>query len=104
MIPSSACGQKSNGERAAEVLVNLGFENVRWTENNEELIYTIENNTYKAQGVGIAKALEVIQEYGLPINKKSKVIVTRLEIPELAITEALTFTDGLPYAYDLLEP
>ena len=85
-IPRSACGQKSNGEQATEALVNLGFENVRWTENNEELIYTIENNTYKAQGVGIAKALEVIQEYGLPINKKCKVIVTRLEIPELAIT------------------
>ena len=86
MIPASLFGQESNGERVTEALVDLGFENVRWVENKEELIYTIENNIYKTQGVGIAKALEVIQGYGIPTNKKCKVIITRLEIPELAIT------------------
>ena len=50
------------GECTAEELVQLGFENVRWAENDAERIYTIENNVYKANGVGIAKAIETIQK------------------------------------------
>ena len=74
------------GEATTEELVNMGFENVRWTENDEERIYTIENNIYKANGVGIAKAIEVIQKKGLPTNKQCKVIVTNLDVPELSLT------------------
>ena len=69
-----------------EKLVNMGFENVRCTENTNERIYTIENNIYKAQGLGIAKAIEIIQQLGLPIGKRCKVIVTHLGIPELSLT------------------
>ena len=79
-------GQVFNGELATEILVDLGFENVRWIENNDERIYTIENNIYKVQGVGIAKAIEVIQTYGLPTDKKCKIIVTHLDIPQLTLT------------------
>ena len=86
MITIVAWGQAEGGERTTEELVSLGFENVRWTENDEERIYTIENNVYKAQGVGIAKAIDMIQAYGLPANKKCKVIVTHLDIPQLALT------------------
>ena len=85
MITIVAWGQEG-GERTTEELVSLGFENVRWTENDEERVYTIENNVYKAQGVGIAKAIDIIQAYGLPANKKCKVIVTHLDIPQLALT------------------
>ena len=67
-------------------LVEHGFENVRWSENENERIYTIENNVYKTQGVGIAQALDIIQRHGLPTNKPCKVIVTHLEIPELSLT------------------
>ena len=74
------------GECTAEELVQLGFENVRWAENDAERIYTIENNVYKANGVGIAKAIETIQKTGLPTNKRCKVIVTNLDIPEIALT------------------
>lgn len=77
---------QSGGESTTEELTRLGFENVRWTENDEERIYTIENNVYKTQGIGIAKAIEVIQAYGLPANKKCKVIVTHLDIPQLTLT------------------
>lgn len=87
---SIACrGQEEIRTEAKDVLkelVNMGFENIRCTETESELIYTIENNVYKAKGVGIAKAIEVIQSQGLPINKPCKVIVTHLEIPELALT------------------
>ena len=81
------------GEKATKELISLGFENVRWTETETELIYSIENNVYKAQGVGIAKAIEVIQQKGLPTNKICKVIVTHLEVPELALTYQQTGND-----------
>ena len=71
---------------AIKELVDHGFENVRWVENEDECIYTIENNVYRAQGVGIAKALDIIQKHGLSTKKRSKVIVTHLEIPELSLT------------------
>ena len=77
---------QTGGEYTAEELVGLGFENVRWTENDTERIYTIENNVYKANGVGIAKAIEVIQRTGLPMDKTCKVIVTNLDVPELSLT------------------
>ena len=80
-----AWGQES-GERTTEELISLGFENVRWTENDEERIYTIENNVYKAQGIGIGKAIDIIQAYGLPTDKRCKVIVTHLDVPQLALT------------------
>jgi hypothetical protein len=80
-----ALGQ-TGGEATTNELVNLGFENVRWTENDNERIYTIENNVYKAYGVGIAKAIEIIQKMGIPTDKRCKVIVTNLDVPELSLT------------------
>lgn len=84
--PIWAQGQVASGEETTKELANQGFENVRWTENEDERIYTIENNMYKAQGVGIAKAIDIIQKSGLPKNKRCKVIVTHLDVPELALT------------------
>ena len=86
------------GEATTEELVNLGFENVRWTENDNERIYTIENNVYKANGVGIAKAIEIIQKAGLPTDKKCKVIVTNLDVPELSLTYQPTGKDSVVVA------
>lgn len=80
-----AWGQ-SEGERTTEELVALGFENVRWTETESEIIYTIENSAYKIQEVGVAKAIQTIQSQGMPKGKRCKVIVTRQEIPEMALT------------------
>lgn len=96
-FPQTMRGQETlNGNTTVEELVNMGFENVRCTENENERIYTIENNVYKAQGVGIAKAIEIIQQQGLPEGKRCKVIVTHLEIPELSLTYQPTIhTDSL---------
>jgi len=91
----SVWGQ-SYGESTAEELIRLGFENVRCAENDEERIYTIENNVYKANGVGIAKAIETIQKTGLPIGKRCKVIVTNFEIPEIALTYHPNGCDSVP--------
>ena len=86
MLFSIGTWGQEGGEKAVEELVSQGFENVRWTENESERIYTVENNVYKAQGVGIAKAIDIIQTYGMPTDKPCKVIVTHLGIPELSLT------------------
>ena len=81
---SNVWGQ-GESDLVTDELVKLGFENVRWTENENERIYSIENAAYKIQEVGISKAIETIQKYGLPNNKRSKIIVTRLDIPEISL-------------------
>lgn len=83
---SSIAGWGQEKRNAVEELVEHGFENVRWTENEDECIYTIENNVYKAEGAGISKAIDIIQKHGLPTDKRCKVIVTHLEVPELSLT------------------
>ena len=86
-FPQSMRGQEvQTGNETIEELISMGFENIRCTENENERIYTIENNVYKAQGFGIAKAIEVIQRQGLPSGKQCKVIVTHLEVPEMSLT------------------
>lgn len=86
MIGSINAWGQSGGEFTGEELARLGFENVRWVENDNERIYTIENTAYKIQEEGIAKAIETIEKYGLPKGKNCKVIVTRLDIPEISLT------------------
>jgi len=83
---SSIASWGQEKRNAVEELVEHGFENVRWTENEDECIYTIENNVYKAEGVGISKVIDIIQKHGLPTDKRCKVIVTHLEVPELSLT------------------
>ena len=86
---------QNGGESTTEELIKMGFENVCWTENANSRIYTIENNTYKANGVGIAKAIEVIQRQGLPTDKCCKVIITHLEVPEISLTYQPTGSDTI---------
>lgn len=85
-LSPTICWGQENYKNAVDELVKQGFENVRLVENEDEYIYTIENNIYKAQGVGIAKAIDIIQKHGLPTDKRCKVIVTHLEVPELSLT------------------
>ena len=86
ILPWLSIKGQPNGESIVEELTRLGFENVRWIENDNERIYTVENNVYKVNGIGIAKAIDVIQTSGLPIGKQCKVIVTHLNVPQLALT------------------
>lgn len=79
-------GACQTGEGVADALAEMGFENVRWVENAKERVYTIENNMYRVQSVGIAKAVEVIQEGGLPKGKRCRVIVLSHNIPQVALT------------------
>lgn len=69
-----------------ERLAEMGFENVRCAEDEAEIVYTIENDAYSIQAVGIAKAIEEIQASGLVGGKKCTVIVTDNNVPLLALT------------------
>lgn len=81
------CQEATNGgNTTAQELVEKGFENVRWVENEKERVYTIENAAYKLNGVGIANAVNIIQKMGLPEDKTCKVIVTDLNVPQISLT------------------
>ncbi len=77
---------QSSGDAATDELVKMGFEDVRWAETENERIYTVENVAYRLNGVGITKALEVIQKHGLPEGKACRLIVTKLNIPQISLT------------------
>ena len=87
VILSTTCVWGQNGgDATTDRLVEMGFEDVRWTETETERIYTVENVAYKLNGVGIAKALETIQESGLPEGKTCRLIVTKLNVPQISLT------------------
>lgn len=63
------------GEATVDALVKMGFENVGWTEDTEERVFVIQNSAYRLEGVGIGKAVDLIQKMGLPENKPCRLIV-----------------------------
>lgn len=77
---------QTSGDITTDKLAEMGFEDVRWTETENERIYTVENVAYRLNGVGIARALEAIQENGLPDGKTCRLIVTKLNIPQISLT------------------
>lgn len=73
------------GESTVNVLVEMGFENVGWTEDDNERVYVLQNSAYRLQGVGISKAVDVIQKIGLPEQKKCRIIVLDNNIPQISL-------------------
>lgn len=59
------------GESTVDALVKMGFENVGWTEDGNERVYVLQNSAYRLQGVGIGKAVDIIQRW--VYRKKSHV-------------------------------
>lgn len=92
-LPINIWGQEKE-QKVMEELVNMGFENVRWVENETEQIYTIENNVYRLSGIGVKEAISIIQKEGLPKNKICKIIVTHLDIPQVALTYTPSIKDS----------
>jgi hypothetical protein len=86
----------TNPSTTVQKLKDMGYENIRWIDTNEERIYTIENDVYKLSGVGITQAVDVIQKEGLPEGKLCRLIVTKLDIPQLSLTYSSNLTDSLP--------
>ena len=75
-----------NGDRTVEELVKLGFENVCWGEDVSEVVYVIENNTYKLSDVGIGKALDQIQKSGMPYDGRvCRLIILDNNVPKISL-------------------
>ena len=73
------------GESTVDALVEMGFENVGWTEDGNERVYVLQNSAYRLQGVGIGKAVDVIQKMGLPEEKSCRIIVLDNNVPQISL-------------------
>lgn len=83
LFPFRGFGQ--TGENAVNVLVEMGFENVGWTEDDTERVYVLQNSAYRLNGIGISKAIGVIQELGLPDQKKCRIVVLDNNVPQISL-------------------
>ncbi|MBQ8225269.1 MAG: hypothetical protein IJZ86_07975 [Bacteroides sp.] len=81
----SVKGLAQTGEQAVNTLVEMGFENVGWTEDDNERVYVLQNSAYRLQGVGIGKAVDVIQKMGLPERKPCRIIVLNNNVPQISL-------------------
>lgn len=81
----SYAGFCQDGEVVTDSLVTLGFENVCWGENEAERVYVIENIAYRLNGVGIGKAIDVIQNIGMPSGKGCRLIVLDNNVPKISL-------------------
>lgn len=59
---SSSLSQAQDANKTVRELSDLGFENISYTENNQELTYTLESVSYRLTGVGVNKAISIIQK------------------------------------------
>ena len=82
-----------SGEETVRLLVESGFENVFWTEDDEERVYAFECSSYRLSGIAIGKAIDIIQEGGLPQKKVCKLIVLDNNIPQLSLTYKPTVSE-----------
>lgn len=79
-------GLSQTAGETVDVLVRMGFENVGCTEDDEERVYVLQNSAYRTQGVGIGKAVDVIQKMGLPGEKPCRIIVLDNNVPQISLT------------------
>ena len=86
------------GEDVVNALVEMGFENVGWTEDDKERVYVLENSAYRLNGVGIGKAVDVIQEMGLPDKKPCRIIVLDNNVPQVSLYYKPIIGDTVPEA------
>ncbi len=86
------------GDLAVDSLVKLGFENVKWSEDEKERVYVLENIAYRLNGVGIGKAVDVIQTIGLPERKPCRLIFLDNNVPQISLFYKPIAGDSIPEA------
>ena len=91
-------GLAQTGEHTVDALVEMGFENVGWTEDAEERVYVLQNTAYRLHGIGIGKAVDVIQEMGLPERKACRIIVLDNNVPQISLCYHPIIGDSVPEA------
>ena len=78
-------GFSQAGKNAVDALVKMGYENVGCSEDESERVYVLQNSAYRLQGVGIGKAVDLIQRVGLPDGKACRIIVLDNNIPQISL-------------------
>jgi opacity protein-like surface antigen len=78
-------GYSQTGEHAADALAQMGYENVRWTEDDHERVYLLQNSAYRLEGVGISRAVDLIQRVGMPEGKSCRIIVLDNNVPQISL-------------------
>ena len=84
------------GESTVNTLVEMGFENVGWTEDGKERVYVLQNSAYRLNGVGIGKAVDIIQKMGLPDKKPCRIIVLDNNVPQISLLYKPIVGDSIP--------
>lgn len=93
-IPGALCllfclyslkGVSQNFGQVVDLLVDMGFENVGYSEDEKELVYVLENSGYKLSGVGIGRAVDVIQANGIPKSKVCRIVVLNNNVPQISL-------------------
>lgn len=74
-----------SGDIAVEELIKMGFENVSCTDTDGERVYVMQNTAYRLQGVGMAKAVDVIQAVGMPDNRNCRIVVLDNNVPQYSL-------------------
>lgn len=77
---------QSSPDGVADRLAEAGFVNIRCVEADDHVVYTVENDSYKLQASGLAAAVRIIEDAGIPQGKYVKVIATKYKIPEVTLT------------------
>ena len=91
-------GMCQTGEETVNTLVGMGFENVAWHENDKERVYVMENAAYRLNGVGIGKAVDVVQRMGLPDKKPCRLIILDNNVPQISLYYEPIIGDTVPEA------
>lgn len=87
VLPYFSCSvvAQENADSVVNRLVEIGFENVRWTDHGLERIYAFENNVYVVQADGVKQALRILREMGASNDRFYKLILTDQDIPQVAV-------------------
>lgn len=89
-------GWSQTESAAVNALVEMGFENVACSDEADERVYVLQNSTYRLNGVGIGKAVDVIQKMGLPDKKVCRIIVLDNNIPQISLCYHPIIGDTVP--------
>ena len=75
-----------NVEQTVKILIDLGFENISYDDTKTERVYVLENAAYRLNGVGIAKAIDVVFRNGMPEEDRGcRLIFLKNNVPEISL-------------------
>lgn len=86
LISAPEARAQTDVEEVAEKLVDAGFANVRVLDEGNRKVFAIQNDRYKIQSQGIARALKIIKDCDNSDTLSYKVIATYYDIPQVTLT------------------